>query len=79
MEVNIMGGGFGLFGRGRFDGCGGCGGGWGGWGGFGGFGGCGGGWGGCGCGKPEAKCITAVRACKIKAGGCGDGWWGGDC
>jgi len=41
MEVNTMGGGFGVFGRGRgFDGCGG---------GFGGFGGCGG-FDGCGFG-----------------------------
>ena len=64
-----MGGGFGLFGRGRFDGCGGCGG-------F--FGGCGDGWWGgrgCGCDKPEAACVTAVRACKIKGGDGWDGWW----
>ncbi|AKB47959.1 hypothetical protein MSKOL_2182 [Methanosarcina sp. Kolksee] len=66
-----MGGGFGLFGKGRFDGCGGCGGGCGGggWGGWGGWGG------GCGCGRErEACCVTAVRACKIKGGGF-DGWW----
>ncbi|HEY3361834.1 MAG TPA: hypothetical protein VGK06_08435 [Methanosarcina sp.] len=63
-----MGGGFGLFGRGReFDGCGGCGGGWGGFG--------DGWWGGRGCGRErEACCVTAVRACKIKGGG-RDGWW----
>lgn len=58
------------------DGLCGCGGGCGGF-----FGGCGGdGWwggrGGCGCGRPEACCVTAVRACKIRGG---DGWWGGDC
>ena len=61
-----MGGGFGLFGRGReCDGCGGCG--------FGGFGD--GWWGGRGCGRErEACCVTAVRACKIK-GGFDGGWW----
>ncbi len=66
-----MGGGFGLFGRGReFDGCG-CGGGCG----FGGgWGGGWGGWGGCGR-EREACCITAVRACKIKGGGGWGGWW----
>jgi hypothetical protein len=69
-------GGFGLFGRG-FDGCG-CGGGCGFGGGWGGFGGWGGGWGGCGCERPEACCVTAVRACKIRGGG-GWGGWGGDC
>ncbi|WP_292388478.1 hypothetical protein [Methanosarcina sp. UBA5] len=62
-----MGGGFGLFGRGRFDGCGGCG------------GGCGDGWwGGRGCGRErEACCVTAVRACKIKGDGFDgfDGWF----
>ena len=64
-----MGGGFGLFGRGKFDGCGGCGGGWGGFGGFGGHG-CG-----CGCGDDrKACCITAVRACCFKGGDS----WGGD-
>lgn len=45
--------------------------------GFGCGGGCGDGWWGdcgCGCDKPEASCVTAVRACKIKGG---DGWDGG--
>jgi hypothetical protein len=66
-------GGFPFF-RNKFDGCGGCGGGCGGF--FGGFfgghdGGCG-----CGCDKPEAKCITAVRACRIGGGDdCDGGWW----
>jgi len=62
-----MGGGFGLFGRGRFDGFGGCG------------GGCGDGWWGGrgrGCDRPEASCVTAVRACRIGGGDdCDGGWW----